>query len=112
MAPLVPLAGWVVKANCAAAAGLTAIAVEVVEVRLALVKLIVIFVATLCERLVNVARPPTVLAVRVPCRVPLPALRAAVTTSPLVETRLPAESSARITGCCANATPAVAVEEG
>jgi hypothetical protein len=37
----------VVKTSCAAAAGLTAMAVEVVLVRLPLVKLMVMFVATL-----------------------------------------------------------------
>src|SRR5438552_3174552 len=54
-----------------------------------------------------------VVAVTVPCKMPVPALRAAVITPPLsVVTRLPAESSTRMTGCCANGTPAVALEDG
>src|SRR5439155_1180083 len=57
--------------------------------------------------------PLTVVAVTVPCKVPVPALRAAVITRPLsVVTRLPAESSTRMTGCVANGTPAVAVDDG
>ena len=55
-------------------------AVEVVLVKLPLVKLIVMFVATLCERLVKVTRPLTAVRLVLPCKVPLPALRAAVTT--------------------------------
>src|SRR5437879_3379457 len=43
----------------------------------------------------------------------MPALRAAVITRPLsVVTRFPTESSTRMTGCCANVTPAVALEDG
>ena len=57
--------------------------------------------------------PLTVVAVTVPCKVPVPALRAAVITRPLsVAIKLPDESSTRITGCCANTCPAVAVGEG
>ena len=78
--PTVPLAGCVAKASCEAAAGLTAMAVEVVLVKLPLVKLMVMLVATLCARLVKVANPFTAVAVSVPCNVPLPALRVAVTT--------------------------------
>src|SRR2546425_4174047 len=88
-------------------------AVEVVLVRLPLVKLMVIFVATLCARLVKVANPFEAVAVSVPCNVPLPALRVAVTTVLLsAVSKWPTASSMRITGCCANATPAVAVDEG
>ena len=76
-------------------------------------KLSVIVVATLWDRFAKVAMPLTVVAVKVPCRVPVPALRATVITRPLsVVSRLPAESSTRMTGCCANVTPAVALEEG
>ena len=48
-----------------------------------------------------------------PCSVPLPALRAAVTAvllSPL--RKLPYASSIRSVGCCAKTTPAVAVLDG
>ena len=49
----------------------------------------------------------------VPCKTPLPALRLAVTTVELsLERRFPNWSSIRMTGCWANAAPAVAVEEG
>ena len=107
------MAGCVANTNCEAAAGLTAMAVEVVLVRLPLVKLMVIFVATLCVRLVKVANPFEAVAVSVPCNVPLPALRVAVTTVELFAvSRLPAASSMRITGCCAKAKPAVAVDGG
>ena len=99
--------------NCEAAAGITAMAVEVVLVKLPLVKLMVMFVATLCARLVKVANPFEAVAVSVPCSVPLPALRVAVTTVVLfVVSKLPAASSMRITGCCVKTTPAVAVDEG
>src|SRR5437762_6114259 len=77
------------------------------------VKFSVIVVATLWDRFAKVAMPLTVVAVRVPCRVPVPALRATVITRPLSEViRLPAASSTRMTGCCAHGTPAVAVDEG
>src|SRR5258708_33703677 len=70
-------------------------------------------VATLWERLVNVATPLTGVIVSVPCNTPPPALRLAVTAVLLsVPTRLPKPSSMRTTGCCANATPAVAFDEG
>ena len=52
-------------------------------------------------------------ALSVPCKVPLPALRAAVTTVLLsVLRRLPKVSWMRRTGCRANGTPAMAVLEG
>jgi hypothetical protein len=65
---------------------------EVAFVKEPLVKLRVMVVATLWDKFVNVATPPTLLAVRVPWSVPVPALRTAVMTSPLVLTRLPAAS--------------------
>src|SRR6185503_7968636 len=96
-----------------AAAGLTAIVVDVALVKLPLVKLMVMLVATLCARLVNVANPFEAVAVSLPCNVPLPALRVAVTTVVLLfVSKWPAASSMRITGCCAKSAPAVAVVEG
>ena len=50
--PAVALPGCVVKASVLAAAGLTAMVVEVVLTRLPLLNRIVILVATLCERFV------------------------------------------------------------
>ena len=73
----------------------------------------VMFVATLWARSLNVTRP--LLAVRfvVPSKVPLPALRPALTTVLLsLLRRLPNWSSIRRTGCWLKATPAVAVAEG
>ena len=97
----------------AKAAGLTTMLPEVAAVRPVAVKLSVIVLARLWERLAKVATPLTVVAVSVPCNVPVPALRATVMTRPLsVVIRLPAESSTRTTGCCANATPAVALGDG
>ena len=49
--PAVALPGWVVKTRWSAAAGLTLIELEVTLVRLPLEKVIVMLVATLCERL-------------------------------------------------------------
>ncbi len=73
----------------------------------------VMLVATLCARSVKVTTPLTAVRLVVPCKVPLPALRAAVTTVVLsLLRRLPNWSSIRMTGCCEKATPAVAVEEG
>src|SRR5580765_225883 len=87
--------------------------VEVAFVKVPLVKLIVMLVATLCARLAKVANPFEAVAVSVPCNVPLPALRAAVTTVLLsAVSKWPTASSIRITGCCAKTTPAVAVLEG
>ena len=50
--PAVPLPGWVLKASALAAAGLTAIVVEVALVRVPLAKRMVMLLATLCDRLV------------------------------------------------------------
>src|ERR1043166_4395008 len=73
----------------------------------------VILVATLCDRLTKVATPLAAVAVSVPCKGPLPAARAAVTTVLLSLLRkLPNASSTRTTGCWAKTTPAVAVAEG
>src|SRR5262249_23805497 len=86
---------------------------EVTLVKLVAVKLSVMVSARLYERLAKVANPLTVVAVRVPCKVAVPMPRATVITRPLsVATRLPPASSTRITGCCANGIPAVAVAEG
>src|ERR1051325_11205305 len=73
--------------------------------------------ATVCERLTKLATPLVAVALRVPCKLPLPVARAAVTTvlsvTPLATLRrLPNWSRTWRTGCCANATPAVAVDEG
>src|SRR6266566_3338398 len=73
----------------------------------------VMLVATLWDKLVNVTRPLTAVRLVVPCNVPLPALRVAVTTVLLsLARKLPYGSSMRISGCCAKTTPAMAVEEG
>ena len=91
---------------------------EVVLLKLPLLKLMVMFVATLWKRLVKAAKPFVARAVRVPCKVPLPALREAVTTVllsalPLAALRrLPNLSWTPMPGCWANTTPAVAVGEG
>ena len=74
---------------------------------------IVMLVATLCERLVNVTTPPTAVTVVEPWSTPEPAARVAVTTVLLsLARRLPNWSSIRTCGCCAKATPASAVLEG
>ena len=92
---------------------MTAIALEVALLRLPLVKAIVMLVATVCDRLVKLTRPATAVRLVAPCKLPLPALRAARTTVLLsLLRRLPNWSSILITGCCAKAIPAVAVEEG
>src|SRR5205823_8987954 len=95
------------------AAGLTRMLAEVALVRPVLEKLRLMGLATLCERLAKVATPLTAVAVRVPCKVPLPALRAAVTTVVLsLLRRLPKGSWMAMAGCWAKGTPAVAVLEG
>src|SRR6266699_3024111 len=105
--------GWVWIVSRLAAAGLTAMVVEVAAATLALAKSIVIVVATKCERLVKLTKPLTALSAVVPCKAPLPPLRLAVTTvllSPVC--KLPKLSSTRMTGCWAKITPAVAVADG
>src|SRR5712671_4569538 len=57
------------------------------------------------------ALPATHGMVSVPCNVPVPALRDAV-TNVFVLHRLPYMSTTHRIGCCANGTPAVAVGEG
>src|SRR6266545_1303006 len=100
-------------ARWCAAAGATLIGLEVALVKVPLVKTSVMFVATLCDRLVNATTPLTVVAVNVPCRGPLPAPRATVTTLPLsVLRKLPNVCSTLTCGCCAHTTPAVDVLEG
>jgi hypothetical protein len=49
-------------------------------VRPLLLKLRLMVLATLWERLAKVATPLTAVALKLPCNVPLPALRTAVTT--------------------------------
>src|SRR5215468_10292552 len=73
----------------------------------------VILVATLWDRLVKVTIPAIAVALVVPCKMPLPALRAALTTVLLLLVqKFPNWSCSRMTGCWAKATPAVAVAEG
>src|SRR5439155_1300763 len=97
----------------AKAAGLTTMLPEVAVVRPVAVKFSVIVLATVWDRFAKVAIPLTAVAVKVPCRVPLPALRATVITVLLsLVRRLPLASSMRMTGCCARTTPAVAAAEG
>src|SRR6266849_1427927 len=96
-----------------AGAGLTAIEVEVAGERPVLLKAMVILVAKLWKRLVKVTTPLSAVNTVVPCKVPLPALRAAVTVLELSEAiRLSNWSSIRMTGCGAKATPAVAAPGG
>src|SRR5882724_744525 len=105
--------GCVATARRLDAAALTATTLEVALVKLPLVNWMVILVATLWERFAKVTMPPEAVAVVVPCTVPLPALRVAVTTvlKSLLR-RLPNWSSTRIWGCVEKATPAVAVLDG
>src|SRR6266699_875384 len=70
-------------------------------------------VATLWDKLVKVTRPLTAVRLVAPCNVPAPAARRAVTAvEPSLARKLPYWSSMRMIGCCAKATPAMAVEEG
>src|SRR5437773_2618158 len=76
--------------SLAKAAGLTTMLPEVALVRPLAVKLSVMVLARLWDRFAKVATPLTAVAVNVPCRVPLPALRDTVTTELLsLERRLP-----------------------
>src|SRR6185503_13071471 len=76
--------------NWVKAAGLTRILAEVTLVRPLLEKLRLMVLATLWERLAKVAMQLTAVAVKAPCKVPAPALRAAVTIVELsVLRRLP-----------------------
>ena len=78
-APAIALPGWPAKLRVVAGAGLIAIAVDV-AVSVELVNRIVMFVATLCERLVKVTMPAAAVRFVAPCKAPLPALRLALTT--------------------------------
>src|SRR5689334_101697 len=99
--------GWVVKTRRSAAAALTAIVLELVLLTLDALKLIVMLVATLWERLVKVTTPLSAVWFVLPCKVPLPALRAALTTVLLLLVqKLPNWSRTCRTGCWAKATPA------
>src|SRR5467141_3733795 len=96
-----------------AGAGVRAIEVEVAGDRPVLLKATVILVATLWERLVKLTTPFSAVNRVVPCKIPAPALRVAVTVVELSEAiRLPNWSSIRMTGCGAKATPAVATPGG
>ena len=59
---------------------MTVTLLETVPESVPLLKLMVIFVATLCERLVKVTRPAVAVKLVTPCKIPLPALRLALTT--------------------------------
>src|SRR5262245_27900220 len=90
---------------------------ELVPVTPEALKARVMLVARLWLRSVKVATPSVAVALSVPCRVPLPLPRAAVTTvlsvTPLAALRrLPNWSRTCRTGCWAKGTPAVAVAEG
>ena len=113
-----PVAGAAVSpgmstCNLAKSPGPTTMLLEFVAVKPLAVKLMLIVFAKLCDRLVNVTTPPAGVRLVVPCNVPLPRLRAAVTTVLLSLLRkLPNWSSIRITGWLVKAAPAAAVEEG
>ena len=101
------------KISWAAAAGLIAMLLEFVPLTAEALKARVMLVATLCERLVKVTRPATAVRLVAPCRMPLPAPRAALTAVLLLLVqKLPNWSCKRITGCWAKAVPAIAVLEG
>src|SRR6266446_7979317 len=92
-----------------AAPALTAMLLDVIPLRPAAPKSIVMVSALLYERLEKVANPLTAVTLVVPCNAALPALRVAVTTVLLsVLRKLPKASKIRITGAGENATPAVA----
>ena len=105
--------GCVARVSLLDAAALTATTLEVALVRLPLANWIVILVATLWERFAKVTIPATAVALVVPCKVPLPALRVAVTmVLKSLLRRFPNWSSIRICGWVEKATPAVAVLDG
>src|SRR3989442_624708 len=112
-APAMALLGGWTKLRLAAAAGLTVMLLERALLRVPPVKAMVMLVAKLCAKLVKVTTPLAADRLVAPCKAPLPAARAAVTTVLLSLLRkLPKASSIRITGCWAKATPAVAVADG
>ena len=105
--------GDVVKLSAAAEPAETAIGSEVVGVRLLLEKPIEIVVATLWKRFAKVATPLATVAVSVPCSVPPPAERAAVTIVELsLDTRLLKASVISTAGCGTKADPTIAVVAG
>src|SRR5439155_12873776 len=79
MDPAVALAGWVLKTRVLAAAALMAIWLEITLVAPLALNARVILVATLWDKLLKVAIPLAAVILVVPCKAPLPALRAAVT---------------------------------
>src|SRR5262249_51796130 len=104
--PAMPDPGWVAKTNRLATAALMLIEAEVAPIRLPLLKLRVMLVATRCDKLVKVARPALTVMLVLPCKVPLPPKRATETTVVLsLERKLPNESSSRIIGWGAKITP-------
>src|SRR5437773_1119238 len=105
--------GWVWIVSRLAAAGLTTMVVEVAPAKPGLLKLIVILVAMLCARSVNLIRPAMAVRLVVPCNAALPPAWLPVTTVVLsLLRRLPNWSSIRITGCWAKGVPAVAEADG
>ena len=113
MEPTVAAPGCVTNASFATPAALIAMPPEVVLVKMPLLKSTLMVVATLCDKLTNVATPLLAVTFKPPCKVPLPALRAAVTTVLLLVThRFPNWSAMRIAGCWAKGAPAVATAEG
>ena len=112
-APAVAFEGCWTNARRAAAAGLIMIFLDVSGINVPLLKRMEMVSATLCDRLENVTVPLLAVAERIPCSVPVPDKRAAVTTVLLsVVIRFPPASSTLRIGCWENATPAVADDEG
>src|SRR6266568_503320 len=112
-APAMALRGGWTKLRLAAAAGLTVMLLERALPRVPPVKVMVMLVAKLCAKLVKVTTPLAAVRLVVPCKAPLPALRAAVTVVELSEAiKLPNWSSILMAGCGAKATPAVATPGG
>ena len=92
---------------------LTTTLLEVAPVKPVALKSIVMVSTVLCARLVKVAKPLAAVTLTVPSKLPVPALRAAVTTVVLsVLRKLPNASSTRMTGCWANGAVTVAVADG
>lgn len=88
-APAAALLGPCTNTSCAADAGLITMLLEVALVRLPLVNTIVMLLATLCDKLVNPATPLTAARLVVPCSVPEPEPRVAVTTLVSLKRTLP-----------------------
>ena len=112
-APAAASLGCPTKDRFAAAAALTTTLLEVAPMSPVALKSIVMVVAVLWDKLVNVTSPPVAVISVVPWSESVPALRVALTTVLLsFVTRLLNGSSIRMTGCCAKTTPAVATREG